>query len=733
VGAAVRVGAAVLAAFLLLLPAGPASAGQSSGGSATAVVPPDGPGATQGPGVAATPVAATSTVSAPALLLASQTPWVTPAQPTFDLALRTGPGAPASSDLGVSVAVYPCLTSVSSLDLSLAAAGPQGTPLSATTSPLPWGALRPTAGGVQLPLQVDATTFGDAAITPGNLVVHLRSGTGTCQEGVFPVRLVLVDTATGTDVGSLTTDLLYVTSPPAYQTLRVALVLPLDTVTGPARDPSVPALLADPFAALAPAPAGTLSGLGQTMAALAASPTVPVTVAASGQTVQLLDAHGHQATVAAMAALAADPSAHQFTAAPYTQVDASALVDAGLGSELASQVARGAQLLDGALIDRSPTPSTAGGTGVWFTDGGLDDATANQLAGLGYHQLVVPPSALTSSPVDGSGAVPFTLGTSQGSALAVLASNPDVTDRFTADPGDPVLAASQILAVLAQIYFEQPNLVTPRVVVAVPPTGWAPLPALVQTLLGGLQSSTILRGVTVAQAFQALPAKPCSAGCRLLPPAGSGLPAGAVRTERGRIDSLASALVGQGPGRPAPTQALGDLVLASESDALRPAQQTGVLTNTRSAVDARIGQISLSGDQSITLTARKGQVPVTISKSPALAGPVTGLLTLSSDKLLFANGTSRYTRTVTLTTSTNSFYIGVVTRASGEFKLTITLQAPAGGLILTSGVVTIRSTATSIVGVLLSVGAVLVLAAWWVRTGIRRRAEARADDDAGPP
>jgi len=48
--------------------------------------------------------------------------------------------------------------------------------------------------------------------------------------------------------------------------------------------------------------------------------------------------------------------------------------------------------------------------------------------------------------------------------------------------------------------------------------------------------------------------------------------------------------------------------------------------------------------------------------------------------------------------------------------------------------VSVRSTATSVVGIILSVGAVVVLAVWWVRTSRKRRRERRrlADgDDAG--
>ncbi len=111
--------------------------------------------------------------------------------------------------------------------------------------------------------------------------------------------------------------------------------------------------------------------------------------------------------------------------------------------------------------------------------------------------------------------------------------------------------------------------------------------------------------------------------------------------------------------------------------------------------------------------------------------PVTASLTLSSDKLLFANGTTQWTTPMTLLPlHANVIYVTVQTRAPGLFKVSVTLHSPAGGLLLSSGEVTVRSTASSVVGVLLSVGAVAVLLAWWIRTSRKRRALQEQDEVA---
>jgi hypothetical protein len=115
--------------------------------------------------------------------------------------------------------------------------------------------------------------------------------------------------------------------------------------------------------------------------------------------------------------------------------------------------------------------------------------------------------------------------------------------------------------------------------------------------------------------------------------------------------------------------------------------------------------------------------------------PVTASLTLTSDKLLFPNGTTQWSQTTTLLPAvsgaahTNVVPVPVRARAPGVFTVDIVMHSPAGRLELASGQVSVRSTATSVVGIVLSVGALAVLAVWWVRTSLRRRRQRRLDAD----
>jgi hypothetical protein len=197
----------------------------------------------------------------------------------------------------------------------------------------------------------------------------------------------------------------------------------------------------------------------------------------------------------------------------------------------------------------------------------------------------------------------------------------------------------------------------------------------------------------------------------------------AIRAQRLRVNGFAVSAVG------AHTLGLqlGDLVLAGEAEVLRPSQQSAVLANAGDAISAQFGQLTVGGDQSVTLTARSGGIPVTIVSTAPY--PVTAILTLSSDKLLFPNGQTLWSEQVTLVPRhSNVTYVRVQTRTSGDFRVDVTLHAPVGPVRLATGELSVRSTSSSVVGVALTVGAVVVLAVWWFRTSRRRRGQRQVDE-----
>ncbi|HWF21153.1 MAG TPA: DUF6049 family protein [Acidimicrobiales bacterium] len=683
--------------------------------------------------VAASPAAG---AASPALTLVSQTDWVTAAHPTFDLVLAAGAGTPSVSQLGITLALYPCLGTPSGFDQSVTSkSGPSGTPLTKTTNPVPWTSLTPAAGGgvdVPIPVVTNGSSSSATGAALGGFTARL-SDCDVANGGVYPVRVQLVDTQhSNAEVGALTTHLVYSTAPANTQKLRFAWELPIQTPI-PAAPAAPPAstLAANALSALSKPSAATLDRLAQVADAVSAAPSVPVTMAVATQTLHALDVDGHASTVSALRA--ANQADRQYLWTPYVPVDAGALVDSGLTGELTLQLSTG--WVGVATVSKAPAPDVIGTAGAWITNDPIDDATLAQLQKQGYNQVVIPASDVTSTPtpsVGGSTAAPFTIASGHGASFNALTADADISSRFAANPGDPVLAAHQLLADLAQIYFEGGNTQSVRGVVAVPPTDWSADPAFVKTLLGGLAAQNpVVQAVTVTGLFQALGAPvACRAqGCKLAaaPQSGGGLPVTAISNQRNRLDSFSKAATAQ--SAQAPISQISNLLLSAQSETLGSAQQARIVSRTASALNAQLGQLSVAGDKSFTLTARNGNIPVTIGSTAGY--PVKGVLTLTSDRLTFPGGTSRYSEPVLLNKSTNNRYVPVQARASGEFKVTVTLTSPTGGLILTRGAVTVRSTATSVVGIILSLGAVAVLLAWWLRTTVRRRGQRRAEQARG--
>ena len=685
-------------------------------------------GAATGPGGAAAPAAVLAT---PSLTLLSQTGWVTVGG-TFDLHIRASTPVPPAS-LGVEVSVYPCLSTLSGFDQSLTDSD-LGEPMSATRSAIPLASL-PTVsgGGYDLAMPVVEGDQGPAATASAPFTVQLLPVSEQCQSfpaGVFPVRVQLVDTGNSAVVGSFTSHLVTTDAPADTQHLRVAVVLPVQVTMSASRNPSAADLLARPSAALAPPSTAALAAVEGTVATIAVQhPTVPVTLQVSGQTAALLDTPAHQTTVNQLGELADSPSTHQLTAAPFTPVDATGLVDSGLTGELGLQVARGTEAV--ATTTGRPAPSASAsastGLGAWITGDGVDGATVTALADDGFRQIVLPSSQLSAIPTNGSTTAPFTLDGNRGVEMEAMAADDDLTSRFTSDPGDPVLAAHQLVAELAQLYYERPNGLTPRAVMAVAPSTWNDEPAFVDALLGSLNGNPIVEAETTSQLFSLFPTPAtCRSGCRPTPTGTSTPPVGAVKAQRARVNAFSLAA----PGAHSVAVQLGDLVLAGEAEGLRGSQQSAVLANAGAALDAQLSQVAVESGQSVTLTARSGHIPVTIvSDAPY---PIAGTLVVSSDKLLFVNGLTQWSTARTLLPHrSNVFYVPVQARSSGGFRMDVTFRAPGSPLRLATGEVSVRSTSTSVVGVVLTVGAVVVLAVWWIRTSLRRRAARRAEEEGG--
>lgn len=641
--------------------------------------------------------------------LLAQTPWV---KNSGQLALRVSVSAQTPASDQLEVRYFPQLITRTNFD-SAASGKVRSYPSYTGRQPLSKFPADP-AGGIDVNIPVDSPA------PPGSPFAAFS--TGAVGSAVFPVQLSVVD-ASGVEEGQpLTTFLVYASG--TVTPLSVALVIPV----GGAPAVSGAGKLTGPTSS----EAGRLSRLA---AALGADHSVPASVLSLPRSLAALQvgaAAGSAADRSTLTGLSGVPQGGLIQVLPstYSPVTPGDLVGAGLAGEADQQVAAGATVLR-SVFGAAPDPAT------WVVDGPLDSATAGFLAAHHATSLIVPNSDLTTY----NSRVTFASATwlqSGDTRLKVLAADPQLSADFGTDQ-PPALAANHLLAELAMIQTEQPS--NARGVVAMPPPGASVSPDLVSTLLAGLNGNPLVRPVTASGLFQALPAPQVTRQLADPQPAPGRAAAAlvasarAIQAARQDIAGLSSLLSDQ-----AQLVTMGDQLLTAESEDILPSTRRALLGSIEAAKNRFTRRISLPGSTTITLTATKGQLPLTILSAGAVHARVQ--LDLTSQRLIFRPASlpggscrvpvpTKEICTFSLQAQNTTLHVPVETRSSGVFPLEVDLRSANGMLALARNRDTVRSTAVSGVGLVLIVVAVLSLAVWWVRDlrhGRRPRELAPAPD-----
>ena len=162
-------------------------------------------------------------------------------------------------------------------------------------------------------------------------------------------------------------------------------------------------------------------------------------------------------------------------------------------------------------------------------------------------------------------------------------------------------------------------------------------------------------------------------------------------------------------------------ILTAGARGLSTEEQASYLEPITNTVRGELAKVSVPERQSITLTARKGRLPLTFHNTAGY--PMTVSVELQSDALDFPKHPDRRLD-VLLDEETKRVELDVVSRASGSSPLYVVVQTPDRRVELARTRYTVRSTAFSGVGLVLSIGAGVFLVLWWGRS-IRRTLHAR--------
>ena len=607
---------------------------------------------------------------APAMRLQGQTTWWTPEQPvTIELAVQA-----SAEDLEVAVSLFGRVAFRNAFAATVER-GVSGRPVT-EIAPVPLADL-PT----------DDT--GDRILT---FTPPARA------EGVYPMRVQLRPAGgRGDPLASFVTYLIHAPTVLEGEPLSVGLVVPLHAP--PAVQPDGDVAIDD----------GRAEELADLAATLEEHVEVGLTLAPTPETMEALATSPRAQDRETMATIAGALGNRQLLGGPWVPADLTALLQGGLEDESAGLLTRGTAALRTQFPGAEPVTSTRV-VDERLTAEGLDFLQTQQQA----TRLVIPEAFLEPIRRNTTLVEQFTL---EGRGpIPAVAVDTALAAHFLGP--DPVLAAHRLLADLTVIYNDDPEAAR-RGVALSPPRNWEPDAALLDALLEGLASSPVLRGVSLDRFFTDVAVATTGSGSRAAPlvrrraeagapPVGGALPSASINAARRRIEGFASAVDATDPAGAALLDRLDRTLLATTSIDLRARDRSRYVTGVNDLIDEQIAGIAMPSNRSITLTAREGEIPVTVRSN--LGYPVRAVLRVLSDTLEFPEGATHELDLPIRRNATSQF--AVRAQSSGSFPVRVRVESP-DGLVLSESRFTVRSTAISGVGTALSIGAGLFLLVWW--------------------
>ena len=615
--------------------------------------------------------------------LASQPAWIGPGG-DFDLRLKVErPRRPG--DFEVVLTVYPAVASRSEFTVTLSN---RATASSLTTLRFPLSSLKPDPSGTvttQVRVQDPNQPRDPSRVALGR------------DDGVYPVRVDLREERRERALDRFTTHLVHLPGPHAGQKLGMALILPVHrpltrTEVG-GQDGGDPNVLAQ---------------------SIEAARNLPVALAPTPETIAGLAARTDERAGEILAALRRVAAERTVLGSSYVPVSLPALFSAGLQDDAANQLDRGTATLT-EVLRVQPPPDT------WLSDDSLDAQSLAAMARRGVRRLIVSEPQLEPISDQKLTLTESFLLEAGDTRMPAMAADPGLSTHFE-NQGNQVLRAHQLLADMAVLYLDRPGA-EGRALVALPRRGWTPARPFVDALVSGLAQNPIVEAIPLDTAFNAAagprgerstdlvrePADRSSESLREVAPD--------LRTTRRRLDALATVL-----GRTNPTLAtLERRQLIAESSELRSDNQRQPhVKAVEEGIADELGDIRLPEGRSITLTARRGEIPVTFQNRTGY--PAQVVVKVESDKLDFPGGTSR---SLDLSRRNTIERFAVVARTSGAFPLRITLESPDGNLVIGRARLTVRSTAAAGVSLFVSLGAAAFLALWWCRHALKGRRSRR--------
>jgi hypothetical protein len=396
---------------------------------------------------------------------------------------------------------------------------------------------------------------------------------------------------------------------------------------------------------------------------------------------------------------------------PLASPSVPAMVTAGLTGDLESQIVRGRDLASGLLgIPLSTTLFRPPGSA-------LSNVSVGALAGLDVQTLLVDADALPPPPgLNLSPPATAVVDAGAGGTLGAVTPDPGIESMLEADLGDPALQAQRVIGALSAIYFEQPGV--DRGAAIMFGEDDVPNPELLRALFLRLRRASPevsprtswLRPVKASRLALTTVSPPFDVR-ELVPSRGADLSPtflAELRRARGAIEQLESVTDQAGPL----VEQLKTLLLISEGEHFTDDEREGLafLRAVRRGVNREFDKVRPPSGTSVTLTSRRGVIPVTVTNSTGYTLRLR--VTLLSPRLEFLQEGG--TRVLVLDRPRQALSFPVLAQTTGRFPVRILLRTPRGAHIAESRIV-VRSTALNTRALLVTIAAALFLLFLWVR------------------
>jgi hypothetical protein len=444
---------------------------------------------------------------------------------------------------------------------------------------------------------------------------------------------------------------------------------------------------------------------------LTAWPRAPIATSVAPELLEGLQRSSRPGDVEMVRTLAGALAGREVLSRPYVGMDPTATAASGMGPAFVDGLTAGEDALTRELGVR-PVRAT------WITSAPLSAGAFSLLRSVGVRQVVMPGSLLADGADDSRlGTVAVADDPARVPALVV-----DERLRALTDPAtDRVLAAQHLVSLLLASALEVGTDAVPAGAPVVLALGerWSPSLATLDQVLALLSTPALQRYVRTSgldEAVKSAPAAVAPTGgpiTRSMAPGTTDPTLGGIVEAVAAVEAHAAAATSVRADRPVDTARLRMVV----STDLSADQRTLLLEAVRRDAAARIAVLEPIPRRTVTVGGDTASLPITVRSN--VPYPVRVRLRLESTRLSFPANDE-----VIEIDGQWQGRVPVEVRANGMAPVTVRFVTPVGDVEIERAQIEVRALGLSGLGVLLSVGAMLVLAAFWFQhhRSARRRA-----------